>query len=327
MRDRALPEVRVAPLDGATASAVCDLYRAVYGDRFPFPDVYDPQKLLGANRERRQINVVASVGGRVVGQAVTVRSAWNSRLYELVGLMVLPEARGLGLSQRLARTLVEEVFPGLDWSVRYTESTTAHVRSQKVDLSLGHRHTALALDILPPGTFGHDELLTCPGRGSCVMSFFERQPLSKEIVLPERYGPEIRALASPLGRAFGVDRGPSGPSGLEVFLFEAASTAYLAVPAPGEDFADVLEARLAELPGVASCQLQIGLAQGVSSAVEAAREQGFFFGGLLPGWFPQGDALLLQRTASEPDWPSIHLLSETARDLLERVRRDREVLP
>jgi hypothetical protein len=60
--------------------------------------------------------------------------------------------------------------------------------------------------------------------------------------------------------------------------------------------------------------------------VEVAREKGFFLGGFLPGWFPKGDGILLQRLTSEPDWNAINVLPGRGERLLEFVRNDREEL-
>lgn len=319
-------KIDIGPVDEATAEAVCGLYRAIYGEHFPLRQVYDPQSILETNREGNQVNLVATMAGRVVGQAVAVRSAWNEGLFELVGLMVLPAHRGDGVAQALASALIDEVFPGLDWTVRYTESTTAHVNSQRVDVRLGHSHCALALDIMPPEAFRHDGVFSASGPVSCLLSFLERQGPQGRTSLPLRYGQQLRELAQGFPRSFVDDDGAAqGKTSLEVIPFPEAGTAYLPVTALGEDLGPRLDSFLAERGAFSSVQLQLPLLRGISSAVEVARKRGFFLGGFLPQWFPEGDGLLLQRTG-RPRWEAIHLLTERAKALAKRVAEDWEAL-
>ncbi len=320
----------IRQVDEATAPGVCELYRAIYGDDFPLPDVYDPSLVLEANLRGLQVNLAAMDGDRVIGQAVTVRTPWNSRLYEMVGLMVLPEARSTGVGKKLAYELLEGVFPGLDWSARYTESTTAHVNSQKVDLRMGHVHSALVLEILPPEAYRHDEVFETQGRVSCVMSFFENPAVSgsRTCLLPGRYAGPLRDLAGDFSaREFEEDGAAlEGKTSLQVIPFEKARTAYIPVARPGADLADRLDDALAGLDGMAVTLLELPLTEGVSAAVEAARRRGFFFGGFLPRWFENADGLLLQRTARDPDWDGIHGLPGRGEQLVRLVRADRESL-
>lgn len=321
--------VTIRRLDESSAPGVCDLYRKIYGEDFPFPGVYDPQALVDANREGRQVNLVAFDGDRVAGQAVTARSPWNPRLYEMVGLMVLPEARSGGVGKLLARKLLEEIFPSLDWAARYTESTTGHVNSQKVDLMMGHVHSALALDILPPRIFSHDGVFGAQGRGSCILSFTEKlDPPARTSFLPGRYAGAIRVLARDFReRCFEEDRMPlAGETVLQVISFHDAGTAYVPVNRLGADLGIRLEAALSDIADMPSVQMQLPLVPGVSAAVEMARERNFFFGGFLPHWFPEADGILLQRTASMPDWESIQVLPGRGEKLLEKVLLDRETL-
>lgn len=320
--------VTIRPLDEKSAPGVCDLYRKIYGEDFPLPSVYDPEAVLEANREGRQFNLVALDGDRVAGQAVTVRSPWNPHLFEMVGLMVLPEFRSAGVGKLLARGLLQEVFPSLDWAARYTESTTAHVNSQKVDLKMGHLHSALALEILPPQAFRHDEVFGAAGRVSCVLSFFENPRFLGETVLPLRYAGVLKALAQGFQERVFVedDSRPEGETVLQVIPFEKAGTAYVPVNRVGGDLEARLDVSLSGLADMSSILLEIPLAAGVTAAVEAARERGFFFGGFLPRWFPEEDGILLQRTASEPDWDAIQVLPGRGRELLDSIRLDRESL-
>lgn len=322
--------VTIQRLDVSCAQGVCDLYRTIYGDDFPVASVYDPSALLDSNLKGRQVNLVALEGERVVGQAVTVCSEWNPRLYELVGLMVLPEFRRTGLGRDLARVLLEDVFPTLDWGVRYTESVTAHVNSQKVDISMGHVHCALALENVPARIFEHDKVFGNVHRGSSVMSFFENQAdvSNRTTVLPARYAEVLQNLAQGFGhRIFNEDKAsPHGMSELQVIPFHDAGTAYLVGKTIGKEMSVKLDEVLTEVSGMYCILLQMPLVPGISSVVETARERGFFLGGFLPRWFPESDGILLQRTRSEPDWDAIHVLPGKGERLVELIRSDLEAL-
>jgi hypothetical protein len=244
--------------------------------------------------------------------------------------MVLPEARSTGVGKMLARDLLEKVFPSLDWSARYTESTTAHVHSQKVDLHMGHIHSALALEILPTRAYRHDEVFQAKGRVSCVMSFFENpsRPGAPVCSLPGRYAGQLRELAGDFSpRKFREDGEPlEGEASLQVIPFETAGTVYLPVDRLGADLPARLDRALSGLEGMAAAVLELPLSAGISAAVEAARRRGFFFGGFLPRWFENADGLLLQRTRGEPHWQDLHLLPGREEGLARMVRADRESL-
>ena len=55
--------------------------------------------------------------------------------------------------------------------------------------------------------------------------------------------------------------------------------------------------------------------------VSALRQKGYFFGGFLPRLF-ETDGLLMQKLASLPNFDSIKLFSQKAKDLLDFIRRD-----
>ena len=57
--------------------------------------------------------------------------------------------------------------------------------------------------------------------------------------------------------------------------------------------------------------------------MDVLRQQGYFFGGVLPRWF-DGDGLLMQKLECPPDYDGILLWSDFAKELLEFIRKDRE---
>lgn len=323
MSDR--PEIRIRRLEKSSAGEVPNLYRAIYGDDFPAPVVYDSEAILKADREGDQVTLLAFSGGRVIGQAVASRSAWNPGLYELMGLMVLPEFRSSPAASMLAKAITDEVLPSLGWEARYTESTTAHDRSQRIDLRMGHRHCALALDLLPGRAYGHDELFSVSGRVSCVMSFMERPGLPPfESVLPIGYASAIEALAEGFPRTFRRDDCfPKGEACLRSAVFPVAGVAYTTVTDLGENLADKMEESLEEMGDLDAIMLQMPLLPGIDRSVEVVREMGFRLGGYLPRWFQGADGILLQRTG-EPKWEEIKVLPPRGTMLMDLVRSDRE---
>lgn len=323
MSDR--PEISIRRLEESSAGEIPRLYRAIYGDDFPAPVVYDSEAILKADRDGDQVTLLAFSGDRVIGQAVASRSAWNPGLYELMGLMVLPEFRSSPAASILAKAITDEVLPSLGWEARYTESTTAHDRSQRIDLRMGHRHCALALNLLPGRAYGHDELFSVSGRVSCVMSFMERPGLSPlDTWLPSRYESALLALSEGFPREFRRGEVPPGKeASLKLTVFPVAGVAYVTVTDLGENLADTMEESLAKLGNLDTIMLQMPLLPGIDRSVEVVREMGFRLGGYLPRWFQGADGLLLQRTG-EPLWEEIKLLPPRGTMLMDLVRSDRE---
>lgn len=319
-------DISIRRLDGSTVPAVCELYRSIYGEDFPIPWVYDPVELEKREEDGRQATLLAFKDDRIVGQVAAVRSPWNPKLFELTGLLVLPRFRGLGIGGMLASHLMSQLLPELGWAARYTESTTAHDISQRVDLKMGHRHCALALNLLPPSTYRHDDIFIASGRVSCVMGFAEKEGDTSVVHLPSRYGQVLKELAEGFPRDFVEDDGaPEGESSFEVSAFPVAGTAYGAALSLGKGFGEGLKKEMAAYDAFPTTMLQLPLVKGIDRAVEEAFAQGFRLGGFLPRWFESSDGLLLQRTGL-PRWNEIKVVTPRGQRLLSIVRKDREAL-
>ncbi len=320
-------DVSIERLDSSKIPAVCELYRSIYGEDFPMPWVYDPGEMEKREQDGRQATLLAFKDDQLVGQVAAVRSPWNPRLFELTGLLVLPRFRGLGIGGMLASHLINQLLPELGWVARYTESTTAHDVSQRVDLKMRHRHCALALNLLPPSTYRHDDIFIASGRVSCVMGFSERDADgTTPSYLPARYSQIIDELSDGFERQFIQDDSiPEGNASFEVSAFPVAGTAYVAALSLGEDFGSALKRELMPYDAFPATMLQLPLVKGISRAVEEAFAQGFRLGGFLPRWFESSDGLLLQRTGL-PRWDEIKLVTPKGQRLLEMVRKDRETL-
>lgn len=323
-----MSSIMVKRMDQCTAHLVSNLYRKVYGDDFPVKSVYDPEALVASNKSGDLINVLAFYDGNIAGQAMVGRSPWNVTLFEMMGLIVLPEYRKSGIAELLSRELIEKILPEVNWTARYTESTTAHRGSQKVDVKMGHVHTALALNILPSDAYSHDELFNVKDRVSCVMSFAEKEGLiPQRAVLPEIYGEYLKEIASYLQpRVFDEDSGYiRSDSELSVYPFESAGTVYITALKTGRNFYRSLHESLSKNSSTITCILQLPLESGISEAVREAQSLGFSLGGYLPRWFKGSDGLLLQRT-TVPDWSSVKVLPGAGERLLDIVRESMEGL-
>lgn len=320
-------DISIKRLDSSNVPSVCELYKSIYGEDFPVPWVYDPEELEKREKDGRQATLLAFKGGKVIGQIAAVRSPWNPKLFELSGLLVLPRFRGIGVGGMLASHLISELLPELEWVARYTESTTAHDASQRVDLKMGHRHCALPLNLLPPSTYRHDDIFIASGRVSCVMGFAEKDVDQTPLVcLPSRYGNWIRELSEGFKREFFFDElPPEGEASFEISAFPVAGTAYVAVLSLGKGFGEKLKKELLPYDAFPATMLQIPLIKGVDRAVEEAFAQGFRLGGYLPRWFENSDGLLLQRVGL-PNWNEIKIVSPKGQRLLAMVRKDRETL-
>ena len=316
----------IRTLDETNAPKVCELYRKIYQETFPFPEVYDPVLLLENTRKHRKAHLLAFQGEELLGQVIVTPAPWNPELFEVAGFMTTPEAQGKNVTRPLARALRKEVFPSLSWKARYSESVTAHVISQKGDIFLGNTHTALALNLLPSELFLHDPRLCSSSRGSCILSFGEANSSPERTLLPPQYAPQLRELAEGfLPRTFQEDcSSPEGESILQAFPFPAAGAVYLSASRLGEDFDPQLDRLLEEHEHHEALMLQLPLHRGIAKAVECAQRRGFSLGGFLPHWFTSGDGMLLQRVKGEPLWEEIQVLPGRGTALLEMVRQDWE---
>ncbi len=314
----------IRTLDETNAPKVCELYRKIYQEAFPFPEVYDPALLLENTRKYKKTHLLAFQEEELLGQVILTPAPWNPELFEVAGFMIAPEARDKNVVRPLARALRKEIFPSLSWKARYSESVTAHVISQKGDILLGNTHTALALNLLPSELFLHDPRLRSSSRGSCILSFGEAGSPPERTVLPPQYTSQLRELAENLlPRTFQEDSSSlEAESSLQAFPFPAASAIYLSASRLGKDFDQRLNLLLEEHQNHEALMLQLPLQRGIAQAVEFARTKGFSLGGFLPHWFTSGDGMLLQRIKSEPLWEEIQVLPGRGTELLDMVRRD-----
>jgi hypothetical protein len=309
------------------APGVASLYYAIYGDGFPLDYVYDPAAIAAANAagDLHQM-VVRTTTGEVVGAAALFRSAPGAHIMEGGGLMLLPDYRRGRTGLELPRRTHKEISARLGlWAV-YGQSVCNHVTSQKIIDRLGLWPYALELEALPTHTDrDHGD---APQRTALLDQFEVIKDRPQVIFPPERYAGLFAELYAQVGlkREFAPGRAPAGATTAVIKDMAHADLARLEVAAIGEDLTMLVGEMEAARPACLIRQLSLPLTDpGLPAAVKAARARGYFLSGVLPMWRDE-DSLLMQKLALEPDWGGIMLYNQTARDLLQAIRRDRDSL-
>lgn len=316
------------------AHHVGNVFRSVYGEEFPVKDVYQPEVLCREIEAGRVVSALAFTReGRPAGYISAFKSAPNLRLWEAGALVVDPEFA----STNIATLLPEYCFSSsmnlaIGSDGLFSEAVCCHYFSQVSAIKSGMFDCALELDQLNGDSFKDGKSNKAEiARVSCVLNFKEfTEPVGTQY-LPACYEQLLRKLASPLRpRKFLTAEASLPVTGVtlrEDLYFGFAQTWKISIRSIGADWAAVIAQILAEADKrrVISLQLIINTAcPSIAAAVDVLRDQGFFFGGLMPRWFG-ADGLLMQKLlGDEPEYEKIKLYSPAARNLLDFIRNDRE---
>jgi len=318
-------EVEIGLFRPEDALGLSLLYYDIYGRDFPLDLVYDPEELVRRNAGDAQYTVVARTPrGEVVGSVGMFRGGANPEVFEFGQLNVLEGYRRSHLALELSRFILHKTAVDVGVPVLYVEGVCNHAVSQRLAVQEGFVPTGLEVECMPASAY---QAQGAPKANvSLVLLFLLRSRKGGLCHLPARYHEAAAETCTLLGMdcGFSEEGRMTGTTESSVFTIDEGSLVRLSVPHAGEDFAKVVEQTTALASGRGVMQVYLNL--GDAGAVEAAnllREQGFFYGGFLPGWF--GDAgLVLQKTWSTPDWEAIKLYGKRAKALLEYIRTDCE---
>jgi hypothetical protein len=309
------------------AEGIAALFRSVYGEEYPVKLVYNPEELIAAFERKENIPVVARTkDGRIIAHEALYRSSPNMHLYEAGQGLVLAELRGSGINGKINEYVCEVVAPGLGMESIFGEAVCNHIYMQKTWSKFQTVETAIEVDLMPEEAYAVEA--SAKGRVATLLMFRNYRERKQTIYLPGVYQDQLQFMYSALSDAQDFQRCddalPTGPSSMDVQVFDFAKVARITVGKPGTDFKEALAQQEKTLVdrGMIVFQLWLNLSWPfIDKAVEAARGQGYFFGGLLPRWFGT-DGLLMQKVMQTPNWEGLHLYSERARKILGLVRAD-----
>ena len=316
----------------ADTAGVAACFRAVYGEGYLHPDVYDSTRYLADIACGDLIAVVArDRGGAVVGH-LALEMGPGTAVAERGEAVVLPAWRGRGLLERMTEQLfVDGRQKGLVGI--YAVPLTVHVLSQKNDAHAKMPICAVLLGEEPEAS--HPSGLPFPTAGqrqSYLRAFrYLCAPAPRTVGPAGPYAAVVRDLFSLLGAACV----PAGSSGAVAPTRLAATAsprgyAHIMVESIGPDVGDAIASSAAglALKGAKTTRLALPLASAdLADAIEAARALGFFFSGLGPSFSSDADLLELQRLSEPLDTGKLQILTDQAKALLAFVEADRRSTP
>jgi hypothetical protein len=312
------------PEDGLGLSLV---YYSIYGRDFPLDLVYDPEELVRRNQGDEQYTAVARTPrGEIVGCIGMFRGGANPDVFEFGQLNVLEGYRRSHLAVELSRYMLHKVAIDVGVPVLYVEGVCNHAVSQRLAVQEGFTPTGLEVECMPAGAY---QAQGAPvANVSLLLMFLLKSSRGGLCHLPSRYHKVVAEICTALGMdcQLSEEGRMTGTTESSVFTIDEGNLVRLSAPHAGEDFLEVMEQTTSLASGRGVMQVYLNL--GDAGAVEAAtllREQGFFYGGFLPGWF--GDSgLVLQKTWNTPDWEAIKLYGKRAKALRDYIRADCETV-
>lgn len=313
----------------ADASSLVELFRTVWGDEYPSPDVYNPDYLAEANRTGAICSYVCrDATGRVVGHLALVRSAPFEGTMELAQGLVHPAYRGAGVLSRMMEVVIGEAGRSHHCTTLFGTAVCNHVMSQRSLSACGFTPSAFEIDYTPARLFAKEG--SARGRVATVYAFRSLAPAPEQVTyLPRAYAAVVADIfrGANTHRRFLYSRAdlPLGEaSAIAVADVPTLDLTKITVARAGRDLARRVQdvERQARNDNRAVVQALVDMSTpGVDTAVETLRAAGFWFAGVLPRYL-DADAFLMQKTLATPNFEEVKAYAPAAQDLLRVVQAD-----
>jgi hypothetical protein len=247
--------------------------------------------------------------------------------------VVKPEFRSLGCFSNITRYLLDEAKSrGIKGA--FGEAVTNHTVSQHTVHGFGFKDCGVRLALIPPNTFFKGMNGKIPLRVSMLVQFLYLQlppPHTLKVYAPRHHQDMIAALYKELGVRPEIKKAlptkmqkAAATSIVKIKKFELMNYARMIIERYGRNIVSELKNKVKEicLQKTDIVNLFLNLSDPLTGTYAAQFENlGFFFGGILPGGFRNGDALILQYLSNVPiDYDAIQVESGIAKKLLTYVR-------
>lgn len=293
-------------------------YYQVYGKNHPFEAAYVPEELLRLHSSGSQLTAVARTRkGDILGLSSIYRSAPGRNIYEIGAIMVVPSYRNSKVAFKIMNYLITELLPKVKAEIFFGECVCNHTITQKMGKKYyNSMDYAFKFDALPVRANPDDEAVT--GYISLLLMFFFRENRTQKIFLPECYSEYCRYLYSPdnLSREIIWNDYTLQEDDTRYTINSYEHICAITINSIGRDFKEILSGNSQD-KNTHSVYVYLDLSKpGINQAVNHLRKNGFFFGGILPGWFDT-DGLLMQKISGKPDFDSLQLFTENAKKILQ----------
>jgi serine/threonine-protein kinase RsbW len=322
---------QMEPKDAAEVSKT--IYKT-YGYTYPHDHVYYPEKIIALNDSGRVYSAVAIAGdSEIAGYGVFQIWDQNPQIVEMAQGVVKPKYRSMGCFRHITRYLLEQARSrGIKGA--FGEAVTNHTVSQHTMHGFDFKDCGLRLGLIPPETVFKGMNAEVSQRVSMLVQFLYLQPpapQSQTVYAPPHHQDILADLYQTLGvspriakAANKVKSSPSSHAELKIKLIGSMRYARMIVEAYGKNFIAALKTEVRELclKKIEIINLFLNLSDPLTAATTAQVEKlGFFFGGILPHGFKNGDALILQYLNKVPiDYDAVQVKSAMAQKLLAYVR-------
>ncbi|WP_237387820.1 GNAT family N-acetyltransferase [Xenorhabdus sp. Sc-CR9] len=124
---------------------ISQLFRAVYGDAYVYPDIYLPRLIDDYQVTGQWYSALAFYQGRLIGHASLVKDAVHQNHAELALIAVEPDFQGYGIAKSLGSYLCHYAKEQ-NYKLLTMKQVCSHPKSQYIARNLGFYSTALMLD-------------------------------------------------------------------------------------------------------------------------------------------------------------------------------------
>jgi len=318
-------ELEIREAGRADAEAISQLLYDNYHLTYGHPDFYSPSWVSEQLDGGTLLSSLAVHGEEVIGHHAVMPEQGEASAETGVAV-VHPAYRGLGIFNRVFDHTLERA-EACKLDAVWGRAVTVHPYSQRSEYSHGYRDTALMLGSVPAKMAMEVAGAAGPGkRTASLLAYRVLRPAAREIAVPDRYAELLRAAYENVGLSVLVGKGrPGSREPITVRDDPSRATGYVTINDwDPRAFAHGLRHLLACHCDVIYADLDLQGGAAPDATVDALREVGFFYSGLVLHGPGSSDYLRLQcLNAENVELERIVCDSDFAQQLLAFVLEDR----